>query len=98
MSDNPYTILEIPEDADQTAIKKAYFAKIKQSPPDKNPEQFKIIRAAYESALKKKQSAQTIGTLQIMKLEKQTIASPLEILRSIQRQEVSISQLIKLTF
>lgn len=46
---NPYQILEIPKNADQDEIKKAYFQLIKKYPPEREPEKFKTIRAAYES-------------------------------------------------
>ena len=46
---NPYQILEIPKDAAQEEIKNAYFRLIKKYPPEKDPEKFKTIRAAYES-------------------------------------------------
>ena len=46
---NPYQILEIPKSATQEEIKKAYFGLIKKYPPEKEPEKFKTIRAAYDS-------------------------------------------------
>lgn len=45
---NPYKILHIPRDASDVEIKKAYFKKIREFPPEKEPEKFKEIRAAYE--------------------------------------------------
>jgi len=45
---DPYKILEVSQDATPGEIKKAYFRQIKQFPPEKAPEKFKEIRAAYE--------------------------------------------------
>lgn len=45
---NPYKILDIPRDASDAEIKRAYFKKIREFPPEKEPEKFKEIRAAYE--------------------------------------------------
>jgi DnaJ-class molecular chaperone len=45
---NPYKILDISRDATDVEIKKAYFKKIREFPPEKDPEKFKEIRAAYE--------------------------------------------------
>jgi curved DNA-binding protein CbpA len=45
---NPYKILDILRDASDVEIKKAYFKKIREFPPEKDPEKFKEIRAAYE--------------------------------------------------
>ena len=46
--ENPYQVLGIPRNADERAIKKAYFALIRKHPPDSQPEEFKRIRQAYE--------------------------------------------------
>lgn len=44
----PYEILNVSPDADDATVKQAYLASIKDNPPDKAPEQFQIINAAYE--------------------------------------------------
>lgn len=44
----PFEILEVPEDADDQQIKKAYLAAVHRFPPDRYPERFKKIRGAYE--------------------------------------------------
>ncbi len=46
-----YEILGIGEDADEKAIKRAYFKLIRKHSPEKDPEQFQEIRAAYERLL-----------------------------------------------
>ena len=44
-----YDILEIPKDAAPGDIKRAYFAMVKKFPPERFPEEFKAVRAAYEA-------------------------------------------------
>nr|MDE7478708.1 DnaJ domain-containing protein [Lachnospiraceae bacterium] len=43
-----YDILGIEENADKKTVKKAYFKLIREYTPEKNPERFQEIRAAYE--------------------------------------------------
>ena len=45
----PYELLDVTINADDDAIKLAYLQKIKDSPPDLDPEQFQAIRKAYEA-------------------------------------------------
>lgn len=45
---DPYRILGVSPAATQVEIKRAYFALIRQYPPETEPEKFKIVRAAYE--------------------------------------------------
>lgn len=45
---DPYRILGVPSTATQLEIKRAYFALIRQYPPETEAETFKTIRAAYE--------------------------------------------------
>ena len=47
MSD-PYKMLELERGADPRAIKTAYFRLMRLHPPEKSPEEFKRIRAAYD--------------------------------------------------
>ncbi|MGK5094102.1 DnaJ domain-containing protein [Deltaproteobacteria bacterium TL4] len=100
MSENPYHVLEISEEADLAAIKKAYFSKIKQFPPDKEPEAFKRIRKAYETLQQEVPTSKKVGGLHQLSLEKQEIPEPLEVLQNAQKKqnEVSINQFIKITF
>ena len=46
---NPFLLLDVPEDADDASIKKAYLQKVRQHPPEHEPEQFQAIRAAFEA-------------------------------------------------
>jgi curved DNA-binding protein CbpA len=45
---DPYKILGVSATATHSEIKRAYFALIRQYPPETEAENFKIIRAAYE--------------------------------------------------
>jgi len=48
MSD-PYLTLGLPPDADNAAVQAAYLAAVKACPPERDPERFQTLRAAYES-------------------------------------------------
>ena len=45
---DPYEILGLDRQAGDTAIKRAYFQLVRQFPPEREPEAFRKIRAAYE--------------------------------------------------
>ncbi len=45
---NPYSVLGLARGADDAAVKQAYFALVRAHPPERDPETFKRIRAAYE--------------------------------------------------
>ncbi len=49
--EDPYTILGVSPSADAREIKRAYFRLVREYPPEKHPEQFARIRAAYETLL-----------------------------------------------
>jgi len=46
--ENPYKILGVERTASESEIKQAYFALVREHPPERDPEGFKRIRAAYE--------------------------------------------------
>lgn len=46
---NPYQVLGLPRQASAEDIKKAYFAKVREYPPEREQEMFKKVRAAYDS-------------------------------------------------
>jgi curved DNA-binding protein CbpA len=46
--ESPYKILGVERTASQSEIKQAYFALVREHPPERDPEGFKRIRAAYE--------------------------------------------------
>ncbi len=45
---DPYTVLGVPPDADDEAIRRRYLELTRQSPPEQHPERFAAVRAAYE--------------------------------------------------
>lgn len=46
--DNPYATLGLQRGASEAAIKQAYFTSVRAHPPERDPQTFKQIRAAYE--------------------------------------------------
>jgi curved DNA-binding protein CbpA len=46
---NPFTVLGLEETADDEAVRAAYLAAVRQSPPDRDPDGFRRIREAYET-------------------------------------------------
>ncbi|MFP4439076.1 MAG: J domain-containing protein [Chloroflexaceae bacterium] len=45
---DPYAVLELQRTATAAEIKQAYFTQVRNHPPERDPETFKRIRAAYE--------------------------------------------------
>jgi curved DNA-binding protein CbpA len=56
---DPYTILGVGHTASLEEIKKAYFTLVRQHPPEKDPDAFKQIRAAYEQLRDPRQRQET---------------------------------------
>lgn len=56
---DPYRILGLSPTADQSDIKRTYFALIRQYPPETEADKFKIIRAAYEKLKDTRRRAET---------------------------------------
>ncbi len=48
MSSDPYEILGLAADADTAEIRRRYLELVRESPPDRAPERFAIIRAAFD--------------------------------------------------
>ena len=46
---DPFAVLDLPEDADDDAIQKRYLALVRRHSPEREPERFAELRAAYES-------------------------------------------------
>ena len=49
MAKKDYEVLGLSEDADEKAVKRAYFGLVRQFSPEKDPERFQEIREAYEN-------------------------------------------------
>lgn len=46
--EDPYAVLGLDRQADDAAIRRAYAQQVRQFPPEREPEAFRRIRAAYE--------------------------------------------------
>ena len=46
--ENPYEVIGVPPTASEAEIRRAYFKLVREHPPERDPEPFKRIRAAYE--------------------------------------------------
>ncbi|MFZ1641865.1 MAG: DnaJ domain-containing protein [Candidatus Contendobacter sp.] len=46
---NPFNLLGVAETADDDAIKKAYLQQVREHPPERDPDRFQAIRAAFEA-------------------------------------------------
>jgi Flp pilus assembly protein TadD len=53
-----YELLGIEKTADQTQIKRGYFNQVRKYPPERFPEEFKALRAAYETLSDEKKRAE----------------------------------------
>ena len=45
---DPYAVLGIPPESDDEAIRKRYLELVREFPPEKHPQKFSAIRAAYD--------------------------------------------------
>lgn len=48
---DPYRVLGVPRTASDSKIREAYLARVRESPPDRDPEAFEEIRQAYEAIM-----------------------------------------------
>jgi curved DNA-binding protein CbpA len=46
---DPYEVLGLPPDADDEAIRRRYLELVRQHSPERDPEKFAAVRAAYDS-------------------------------------------------
>jgi len=46
---NPYLVLDVPDDADDEAIRSAYLIQLRRHSPDADPAGFGCVQAAYQS-------------------------------------------------
>jgi curved DNA-binding protein CbpA len=51
---DPFAVLEIGEDADDETIQRRYLALVRRYPPERDPDRFREIRAAYEAIQNKR--------------------------------------------
>ncbi len=56
---DPYAVLGLSQSADQDEVRAAYFALVRQHPPEGDPETFKRIRAAYDRLRTAQRRAET---------------------------------------
>jgi curved DNA-binding protein CbpA len=56
---DPYAVLELERTASPAEIKKAYFSLVRAHPPERDPDKFKQIRAAYERLRDPEQRTET---------------------------------------
>ena len=46
---DPFTVLGVTDEADDTEIRRRYLALVREFPPDRAPERFQELRAAYDA-------------------------------------------------
>jgi len=56
---DPYAVLGIERTNDEAAIKRAYFRLVREFPPEREPEKFQELRAAYDQVKTAETRAQT---------------------------------------
>jgi len=56
---DPYAVLKLERTASAAEIKKAYFSLVREHPPERDPDTFKQIRAAYERLRDAEKRAET---------------------------------------
>jgi len=49
MTPDPFLVLDLPEDADDAAIRGAYLDLVRRHPPESHPQQFQAIADAYQA-------------------------------------------------
>ncbi len=101
-TDNPYKTLGVERSATEAEIKQAYFALIRQHSPERDPEGFKRIRAAYEKLRAGGDRAQTdlfliderFSELKAEDLQHYETAPPPLTLETIRRDLVTIEAML----
>ncbi|MBK9094562.1 MAG: DnaJ domain-containing protein [Anaerolineae bacterium] len=56
---DPYAILGLDRTSDEAAIKRAYFRLVREHPPERDPEKFQELRAAYDQVRTAEARSQT---------------------------------------
>ncbi|MCI0485666.1 MAG: DnaJ domain-containing protein [Blastocatellia bacterium] len=59
LGESPYKVLGVERNATEADIKQAYFKLVREHPPERDPEGFKRIRAAYEKLRADRERAET---------------------------------------
>ncbi|HEY0523746.1 MAG TPA: J domain-containing protein [Stellaceae bacterium] len=49
MMADPFSVLDVDEEADDETIRRRYLALVRRHPPERDPERFRAVRAAYEA-------------------------------------------------
>jgi DnaJ domain len=60
MKQDPFVVLGIHNEADDEAIKQRYLALVRSFPPDREPERFQEVRAAYEAVRGQRERLETM--------------------------------------
>lgn len=100
---SPHEQLGIPPDATPAEIKAAYHARLRQYPAHSHPQDFKAIRAAYETLNQKSKLAPLDEILTIRPFETELDPESSQKLEQLTHQaraqvEVSLTDLLRLTF
>jgi len=56
---DPFTVLGVADDADDAEIRRRYLALVREFPPDRAPERFQELRAAYDALSDKRKRLAT---------------------------------------
>jgi curved DNA-binding protein CbpA len=56
---DPYVVLGVDRTSDEAAIKRAYFRLVREYPPEREPEKFQELRAAYDQVRTAEARSQT---------------------------------------
>lgn len=84
--EDPFRILGVSAEATAGEIREAYFARVKERSPEKDPEEFKRIRRAYEAV--RTDSGRWRSNLMIFEAEKGGPAPPLPAPEPITPEEI----------
>ncbi|MGQ9793530.1 MAG: J domain-containing protein [Anaerolineae bacterium] len=60
---DPYQVLGLNPDASPEEVRRAYFQQVRAHPPERDPETFKAIRAAYEQLIRTTEMPDTLFQL-----------------------------------
>jgi DnaJ-like protein len=80
MSDDPFAVLGLDENADDDAIKRRYLALVRAYPPDREPERFQALRRAYETVSGQRERLEWkllhVSTAALSRLKLHCLAAP----------------------